>query len=126
MNIGILGLGSNYRKEENMELARKMLEDSFHSIRFSKPVYTKPHHCKNPELFLNQVGWLETDLSKEEVTSILKHIETLLGRTPQDKLKEQIPIDIDLIQWNKEIIKEQDISRDYIIQGLHFLQQQSL
>lgn len=122
LNSGILGLGSNYDRESRMLQAREMLMDVFADISFGEAVYTEPIHYNNPELFLNQVAVIKTGRKKEEVLFLLKKIETALGRNAEDKISEKIPIDIDLIQWNEEVLKPQDLSRSYILQGLRLLQ----
>lgn len=118
LNKGILVLGSNYKKEKNMEAARQLLEASFPDIRFAPEVYTRPIGCRNPESFLNQVALLETSLPQPSVKQILKKIETTLGRSPEDKIKEQIVIDIDLVWWNNIPLKPSDLSREYIRKGI--------
>lgn len=124
LSKGILVLGSNYEKEKNVEAARQLLKVSFPHIRFAPKVYTRPVGCRNPESFLNQVALLETSLPQPSVSQLLKEIETTLGRTPEDKIKEQIVIDIDLVWWNNVPLKPSDLSREYIRKGIEELDSQ--
>lgn len=110
----ILCLGSNQDKETNIQRAADRLRGYFPDLIVDKPVLTKPIDCCNPALFLNEVAIASTSLSKEEVRSILKQIESFMGRTSQSKIEGIIPIDIDLIVWNNEVLKPDDWNRDYV------------
>lgn len=121
LNKVIVGLGSNQDKEKNMAHAVKLLCDYFVSIRFSGAVYTEPVNMLNPSLFLNQVAVAFTEEEPYEIIKYFKSVEKQLGRMPEDKLKENIPIDIDLLQWNDCVLKPSDIQRPYIQSALLML-----
>lgn len=121
LNKVIVGLGSNQDKEKNMAHAVKLLCDYFVSIRFSGAVYTEPVNMLNPSLFLNQVAVAFTEEEPDEIIKYFKSVEKQLGRMPEDKLKESIPIDIDLLQWNDRVLKPSDIQRSYIQTALLML-----
>lgn len=199
----ILSLGSNERKETNMQEAMWLLQVRFPSLLFSEPVLTEPIETKSMETkgrltepsgecligedrketvardgketaprywkevtanesllmksgggepmvkepalqkaalqksvaqtpapraavrnsvwaapFLNcvAIGYVSED--PEALRRILKAIEHRLGRRPEDKAAGRIPIDIDLLQWNEEVLKPADLSRGYVIQGI--------
>ena len=120
-NIGILGIGSNYRPEKQMLEAERQLTGLFPGIRFSPAVYTTPDNMRNPALFLNRVAIFSTELPETEVRRMLKQTETLLGRTPEDKRNERIAIDLDLVKWNDRILKPADFERAYLAEGIRFL-----
>lgn len=121
LNKVIVGLGSNQDKEKNMAHAVELLRDYFVSIRFSGAVYTEPVNILNPSLFLNQVAVAFTEEEPDEIIKYFKSVEKQLGRMPEDKLKESIPIDIDLLQWNDRVLKPSDIQRSYIQSALLML-----
>lgn len=121
LNKVIVGLGSNQDKEKNMAHAVKLLCDYFVSIRFSGAVYTEPVNMLNPSLFLNQVAVAFTEEEPDEIIKYFKSVEKQLGRMPEDKLKENIPIDIDLLQWNDRVLKPLDLQRSYIQSALLML-----
>ena len=58
--------------------------------------------------FINQVGSLYTSLSSKEVRSVLKEMEELIGQTPEAKEKGRIRIDIDLLCFNGNVLKEKE------------------
>lgn len=118
LNKVIIGLGSNQDKEKNMAHAVRLLHDHFVSIRFSEAVYTEPVNMQNPSLFLNQIAVAFTEEEPDEIVRFFKLVEKQLGRMPEDKQKENILIDIDLLQWNDRVLKPQDIQRPYIQSAL--------
>lgn len=121
LNKVILCLGSNRDKERNIELADQLLRDHFISIYFSEVLYTEPINMRDPSLFLNQVAIAFTSEEPDQIIDVFKHIEKKLGRTPEDKQKENILIDIDLLQWNDCILKPLDLQRAYVQSALRTL-----
>ncbi len=114
----ILGLGSNYNEKENILRATEALKHIFPDMIFSDMVYTKPIGLINKKLFLNRVGVAYSSYDILKINRELKRIESELGRMPQDKEQGCIKIDIDLLQWNEEILKPGDFKREDVIQGL--------
>lgn len=113
-NQAILCLGSNWGCEANISSADDLLRGYFRSIRFSESVYTEPIGLAGSGPFLNQVAFVSTDAPLEEVRQALKTMEKQLGRRPESKEMGQIPIDIDLLLWNGEILKPADWEKDYV------------
>lgn len=120
-NRVLLGLGSNWDKEKNMERAAEMLRAHFVFIRFSQPVYTEPIDCLLSTTFLNQVAVLYSEERPEQIRDVLKEIERRIGRTPEDKSRGRVPIDIDLLQWNDQVLKAGDLTRAYVLDGIRSL-----
>ncbi|MCC8154532.1 MAG: 2-amino-4-hydroxy-6-hydroxymethyldihydropteridine diphosphokinase [Tannerellaceae bacterium] len=121
LNRCIIGLGSNYDKEANTEKAISLLKLYFNQIQFSVPVLTSPIPENNyTDDYLNCVAVARTAESREIILTYLKETEKLLGRTPDSKQTGIIPIDLDLLQWNEEVLKD-ELSRYYIQQGLQSL-----
>lgn len=117
----IMLLGSNRNAEENMKLAEAELRDYFPQIAFSDPVYTEPVGTNYTTPFLNRIAVAYTSDRPEEIIVCFKIIEQILGRTPADKQTGSIPIDIDLLQWNDQILKKEDVKRDYVVEGIRSL-----
>lgn len=124
MNTVIISLGANCNPEENLSKARISLLGYFNNIRFSNATYTEPENIPNPAQFLNQVAILYTTESFSCVREILKSIERAIGRSPLDKITHQIHIDIDIICWNREILKKEDMQRSYVIKGIKEIEKQ--
>lgn len=123
-NTALIGIGSNWEPEINVEKAREMLTARFPGVRFSEAVYTEPVGCRNPALFLNQTALVHIDIPQAAFTEILKRIEREIGRTPEDKAREKIKIDLDLLQWNASVLKPGDLKRPDITRAIRYLQQQ--
>ena len=77
---------------------------------------------KSPN-YLNAVVKIFTDTDHQELYDVLKTMEKAHGRTPESKLSGKIPLDIDIVVWNGEIIRPQDWKQDYFQTGLKELEQ---
>lgn len=117
-------IGSNYHREENMQFAHRRLVELFPLICFSKERETQPLSLRNRALFSNQVACFYTDMDKDDIVGNLKRIEAEAGRRPEDKDRERISLDIDLLSYGNYILKPEDLERDYIRKGLKELDEQ--
>lgn len=104
-----------------MRRAGELLRDYLIAGRFSEAIYTEPIDFEKGHPFLNQVVIAYVPDDPEEVERVFKQIEAQLGRTPEDKKRGCIPIDIDLLQWNDQVLKPKDLQRAYVISALRFL-----
>jgi 2-amino-4-hydroxy-6-hydroxymethyldihydropteridine diphosphokinase len=52
---------------------------------------------------------------------MLKDLEEEAGRTPEGKHQGIVPLDIDVLQWNEQILKPADMKRDYVREALRSL-----
>lgn len=118
MHTYIICIGSNYNKEENLLLAKKHLAALYPSIIFADKEETEPLFFHNSELFINQVACFETDKEIEQVQEHLKNIERLARRLPEDKAKEIVRLDIDLLSCDDQVFKPDDMERNYIKRGI--------
>ena len=115
MHSCFICIGSNTYSEKNMELARKELQRFFPDIVFGKEVETKPLlFRKNLTPFHNQTGRFHSSQSSEEIKRTCKQIERQAGRMPEDKSKEIVKLDIDLVQYDDFILKPEDMQRPYL------------
>lgn len=115
-------IGSNECREQNLLLARRRLESFFPNISFSREEETKPLYMCRSALFSNQVARFASDSNADEVFSILKGIEKEAGRTVEEKAKEIIRLDIDLLACDGNIYRMDDWERDYVRHGLQQLE----
>lgn len=121
----VVSIGSNERRRENMRLARRRLTELFADIRFSREQQTAPIRLHRLCVFSNQVACFHSDLRLEEVLVRLKDIEREAGRTPEDKLREIVKLDIDLLMCEDCVLKPEDWERGYVKDGLKYLKIQS-
>lgn len=121
MRSCLICIGSNYNRKENLLLARRRLTALFPSIRFTGEQETRPLFFRNPALFSNQVARFYTDADAERVVEELKTIEKEAGREKEDKKREKVCLDIDLLVFDNRVLKPEDLKRDYILKGLEEL-----
>lgn len=117
----LICLGSNSNKEFNLSLAERELSARFPSIVFGTQMETAPLLIDNPALFTNQLARFTSHLSLSEIKKICKEIESLAGRTPEDKGKNIVKLDIDLLMIGGKILKPNDMEREYIKKGMEEL-----
>lgn len=114
MNTAIVMLGSNMDKKKNMELVKIKLADYFEIIDQSKIIESEPVGEKYKHNFLNQAIKILSDDSAEQTAIHFKHIETEMGRSAATSKKGEVPIDIDLIFWNKELKRDDYTKYDFV------------
>lgn len=117
----IISIGSNFRRDENLDFARRKLEECFPSIYFAPEQETKPLFFKNQALFSDQIAAFFSEKGEEQVIEILKEIECSAGRKPEDKEEEKVCLDIDLLSYDNRILKPEDWERSYVQQSLSSL-----
>lgn len=88
-----------------MAFARERLTELFPDVRFGEEKQTPPLKLVNPALFINQLALFSTACNQEEIIRSLKAIECEAGRLPGDKELEKIVLDIDLVQYDQQILK---------------------
>lgn len=121
MHKCIICIGSNYKRKENLVLARRKLIDLFPTIRFASEQETQPLFFRSPALFSNQLALFFSEIEEEKIRKTLKAIEKSAGRHPGDKEKEKICLDIDLLSFDDRILKPEDLKREYVMKGLEEL-----
>lgn len=111
----LLCLGSNSNAELHLKQAETALGFPFPDIRWGKAVNTLPEgdQSKTPS-YLNRIACFRTTLEANEVARICKEIERENGRTPEDKDKGLVPLDIDLLKYDNRVLKPADLSKDYV------------
>lgn len=115
MNKALISIGTNVDREANLTLCHELLNEAFSEITYSKTSITTPYGNIYKDDFLNQLAFIYTSEAKEEILKRLKSIEKKIGRNVTDKVNGSVKIDIDLVIWNEEILKPDDMERSYII-----------
>lgn len=122
MHSCLVCIGSNYHRKENLLLARRRLQELYPSVRFTSEQDTLPlFFQQNKALFTNQMAFFFSDQGEEEVVGELKSIERAAGRRPEDKAREIICLDIDLLSFDGRILKPEDLKREYVAKALQEL-----
>ena len=104
MNTVFIMLGSNTNPTSNLDQAKDNLALYFQIDACSNVLATDPvgGHYLFP--FLNIAMKVQTGYLLEETKLIIKRIEVEMGRTQNCKKQGLIPIDIDLIFWNEDLL----------------------
>ena len=109
----LIALGSNHEQEKNVAFAMERLRSFFPGISFSRMLWTEPIGIAS-DRFVNALALADTDREQEEVERILKQIEKECGRTREEKMKNIIRLDLDLLQLGFVRLREQDWERGYV------------
>lgn len=108
----LLALGSNTRAEENIREAQAYLTATFPNMQFSRLLSTPAIGIVSPP-FINCMAQAHCSVEQVEVLDVLKSIEVAMGSTNEDRKKNVVVIDIDLLQFDNERRKTDDWDRDY-------------
>ena len=114
----LICLGSNFGYSERLKAARCALQRFFSDIRFGMEMETEAIGGKWLSPFCNQLAIFTSDLSAFDIRLILKRIEKENGRLPEDKEKGVVKLDIDLLMVDDEVLKPEDMERDFVKKGL--------
>ncbi len=121
-NKAIVSIGSNSDRTKNVRQTIEVLKKTYPDAEFSSPEITEPIALpEGTKPFMNLVGLIHTELSKDQFVEKLKEIEAFIGRNKEDEEEGIIAIDIDLLEWNDEILKPKDLIRPFIVNGLEEL-----
>lgn len=118
MNKALICIGSNMDRETNLTVCKSFLKELFGELNYSDTSVTTPYGQSYKQDFLNQLALFYTDKKKEDVINLLKDIEKSMGRKQKDKLTGLVKIDVDLLCWNQEILKPEDMTRRYVTELL--------
>ena len=110
MATSYLGLGSNLgEREENLCQAVALLSAKVNLDKVSSVYETEPVGYKEQPLFLNLVCRITTHSSPDELLSLVKDIETEMGRVPGFTNAPRI-IDIDVLFYDDKTIETQNLT----------------
>ena len=113
MNELVLSIGSNSADSQiRMKTCVEWLRTILTEIKIST-IYETQAINGIDNAYLNCVVYGEIKAGYDESYSIMKQFEIDNGRTKKSKIIGSIPIDIDIVIWNKKIIREQDYKQLY-------------
>lgn len=118
MSTILLSIGSNTFAKTNIDKAKRMLLYLFPNIVFSDPILSEPEDDNFKYLFRNILACFTTDMNLDELISKIKLTERAVGRTPRDKYQGKVLIDIDILMYGDDVIRPQDLEKEYIQQLL--------
>ncbi len=87
------------------------LEQSFPPMRCSRPYATKALHGHST--YWNAVATVWCNMSCERLNQVLKQREADEGRTEEMRKKKMVPIDIDIVVFDGNILRPNDFQQDF-------------
>ncbi len=112
-----LTLGCNVDKEKHIPFVIEALQGRSCSLRQTPLMTTTPIDFPYPSDDFANIGFLiETTLELNAFKAFLKGLEEVCGRTKANSelRPELVPMDLDLIAWDGELIKPKDLQRPYV------------
>ena len=122
VNTLVIGIGSNCGdRGKNIAEAVDWLNAHFSDVRVSD-IYETPEWSGRFAPYLNGVVSAGTTLSLDAATGMLKGYERSAGRTPESKVTGEVPVDLDIVVFNGDILRPVDMTREYFLRGYRQLQ----
>lgn len=112
----IIAIGSNTNQEQNMEKAQEILSQLLYKVRFTASVWTKSEGGTAPTAcrYLNALAYGSTSLPLPHLQTKLKQIEESLGDPSGNHRHGIVNIDLDLLCYDSQRLREEDWKREYI------------
>lgn len=113
MNKLVISAGSNSKDRDwQIESCLDWLKSNFSGVVASSVYNSRAANGKDPD-YLNVVIKAKSHLEFSEVNDLLKKYESVCGRTPLSKKIGDVPMDLDIVIWNGDILREKDFNNDY-------------
>ena len=117
----ILSLGSNCGdRERNIKSALTWLSRVLNDIK-SSDIYESPCAKDSGKSYMNAVVSCSTEMSLHQLDSLIKNYEIEAGRDEECRKIGSVPIDIDIVVVNGEVLKEWDFKQKFFVRGLNYL-----
>lgn len=121
MNTMFVSIGSNsLDRQWQMSQAVKYLKTKMDGVLVSTIYETSAINGVDAPYF-NAVVFAKTELDLDSVMTMLKQWEVQCGRTSLSKLNGVVPIDLDIVVWNNQVLREKDFSYSYFKTGYNEL-----
>lgn len=114
----LIGIGSNITDgAANVARAAEALCEFAEPMGWSGVYATEPLSGKGAP-YSNAVAVVTTFLSLGELELRLKRYETENGRNAEARSRGEVPVDLDLVAYGPTILRPEEFSRPYFIEGL--------
>lgn len=115
--LAVISIGSNCGDRINQVSAGiDWLKRILHMISVSSIYNTEDCHGGNRE-YLNAVVAGLTDISPTELDQLCKRYELDHGRTPEARAQGDVPVDIDVVKYDNEILRPKDYRQRFFQKG---------
>lgn len=106
----IIALGSNICQNAHIQWASQRLEDLLSDCKMSSTLWTEDIKGSG-KMYMNRLVYGHTEKGVEELERSLKELEAQCGRRPSSP---DVPIDLDLMQYDQQRYHKKDWERPYI------------
>ncbi|MGN0224044.1 MAG: 2-amino-4-hydroxy-6-hydroxymethyldihydropteridine diphosphokinase [Muribaculaceae bacterium] len=120
-NEVVLCLGSNVADR------RQRLSSAIHHLASRMTIHDCSETVESADVsglghdYLNIVARCSSSLSLNDLRALIAEIETSEGRTPQSKATGHMPIDIDVVMYDGQVVSPCDFNSDYFRQAYQLL-----
>lgn len=124
-HTAVLTLGSNVARAACIIEAARAAIDRVAEVRAYSGAYLSPDDTGAGADYLNAVLELTTTLSLSEMADFAAGLEQRSGRTADSKSRGVMPLDVDIVVWDTEVIKPYDTTRPYFRTGYQKIHHES-
>lgn len=131
MTLFVLGLGSARKEKEpngamesrteKLRWACQRLSSEFQDFNCSAFYETPAVGHKASGTYLNAVAEATTETNMEQTEALLKRLEIEAGRDAEARARGEVPLDIDIVIWDGEIVRHRDYSQSFFQIGYRSL-----
>lgn len=122
MSHAVLSLGSNVSDRLSMVAEGIEALAAFLTIEAASGVYeSEPIGPDKSRLYANCVLKVSTNLDCGALNLRLKQLEIKFGRDEKARMRHDVPLDIDIVAFDGEILRPRDYSAAYFRQGLDLI-----
>lgn len=108
-----IGIGSNMAPRlRRLDMALTALGEIVDIEDASAAVESDDHTGRGPA-YLNMAVRCTTEMSLDELQATLRDLERRLGRKPDSKERGQMPVDIDIVEYDGTVVSHDDFERQY-------------
>ncbi|MDE7411622.1 MAG: 2-amino-4-hydroxy-6-hydroxymethyldihydropteridine diphosphokinase [Paramuribaculum sp.] len=120
-HLGYIGIGSNIDSgEKEITLALEFLEKNCDSVELSR-IYKTPSVSGDGSEYYNAVARVVTNIEAIEFSQELKRWEISRGRRDREREIKIVPIDLDLVIYDDEVLRQRDFMQSYFTIGYQWL-----
>lgn len=113
----VVGIGSNTPDREfRVQQAIEALGNRLTNVKVSD-VYESDAINGKDAVYCNAVLAATTTLSMGDTIDLLKELEQEAGRTAIDSIEGVVVLDLDLVIWDRRIVRPSDFDRPYFNRG---------
>lgn len=117
MNCVVISVGSNVPdRVSQVEEVLAWFKREFFRVKVSS-VYETPDYSGKNIIYANAVLTAETSWDKDSVEEFLHLKEATQGRTDECRRHGIVPVDLDLVIYNGEVLRPHELNREYFSIG---------